>query len=72
MPISSWVEVLSLRAENTNICSNHIRMTIGTRWLLLQWYLRPWAISLMGGVLPFGAIFIETYYVFTAMWAFKV
>mmetsp|Transcript_599 Transcript_599/g.1733 ORF Transcript_599/g.1733 Transcript_599/m.1733 type:complete len:590 (+) Transcript_599:315-2084(+) len=37
-----------------------------------QWYLRPWAISLMGGVLPFGAIFIETYYVFTAMWAFKV
>lgn len=37
-----------------------------------QWYLRPWAITLMGGILPFGAIFIETYYIFTAIWASKV
>jgi transmembrane 9 superfamily protein 3 len=37
-----------------------------------QWYLRPWAIALMGGLLPFGSIFIEVYYILTAYWAFKV
>lgn len=30
-----------------------------TRAFCPQWYLRPWAIALMGGVLPFGSIFIE-------------
>jgi transmembrane 9 superfamily protein 3 len=27
---------------------------------------------LLGGVLPFGSIFIETYFVFTSMWNYKV
>lgn len=32
---------------------------------LLQWYLRPSVIALMGGLLPFGSIFIEVYYILT-------
>jgi transmembrane 9 superfamily protein 3 len=26
----------------------------------------------MGGLLPFGSIFIETYFVFTSIWNYKV
>ena len=36
------------------------------------WYLRPWAIAVGGGVLPFGSIFIEMYFVFTSFWNYKV
>ena len=36
------------------------------------WYLRPWAISLAGGLLPFGSIFIEMYFIFTSFWGYKV
>lgn len=35
------------------------------RVCLLQWYLRPSVIALMGGLLPFGSIFIEVYYILT-------
>ena len=37
-----------------------------------KWYLRPWAISLAGGLLPFGSIFIEMYFIFTSFWNYKV
>uniref|UniRef100_A0A7S0SL78 Transmembrane 9 superfamily member n=1 Tax=Mantoniella antarctica TaxID=81844 RepID=A0A7S0SL78_9CHLO len=37
-----------------------------------QWYLSPVVISIMGGLLPFGSIFIETYFVFTSIWNYKV
>ena len=37
-----------------------------------QWYLNPMVISIMGGLLPFGSIFIETYFVFTSIWNYKV
>ena len=37
-----------------------------------QWYLRPWMIALMGGLLPFGSIFIEMYFIFTSFWNYKV
>ena len=37
-----------------------------------EWYLRPLAIALAGGLLPFGSIFIETYFVFTSIWNYKV
>ncbi len=37
-----------------------------------QWYLRPWVIALMGGLLPFGSIFIEMYFIFTSFWNYKV
>jgi transmembrane 9 superfamily protein 3 len=37
-----------------------------------SWYLRPWAIMLAGGLLPFGSIFIEMYFVFTSFWNYKV
>lgn len=37
-----------------------------------KWYLTPAVISLMGGLLPFGSIFIEMYFVFTSFWNYKV
>ncbi|GAX72801.1 hypothetical protein CEUSTIGMA_g256.t1 [Chlamydomonas eustigma] len=37
-----------------------------------SWYLRPWAICLAGGLLPFGSIFIEMYFIFTSFWGYKV
>uniref|UniRef100_A0A7C9AX15 Transmembrane 9 superfamily member n=1 Tax=Opuntia streptacantha TaxID=393608 RepID=A0A7C9AX15_OPUST len=37
-----------------------------------KWYLTPTVISLMGGLLPFGSIFIEMYFVFTSFWNYKV
>ena len=37
-----------------------------------QWYVEPWVIVLLGGVLPFGSIFIEMYFIFTSFWAYKI
>lgn len=37
-----------------------------------KWYLTPSVISIMGGLLPFGSIFIEMYFVFTSFWNYKV
>eukprot|EP00798_Chlamydomonas_sp_ICE-L_P018862 gene18862-25415_t len=37
-----------------------------------KWYLKPFFISLIGGLLPFGSIFIEMYFVFTSFWNYKV
>lgn len=36
------------------------------------WYLRPEVIALIGGLLPFGSIFIEMYFIFTSFWNYKV
>lgn len=36
------------------------------------WYLRPWSLAAAGGLLPFGSIFIEMYFVFTSLWNYKV
>lgn len=36
------------------------------------WYLEPIIIILLGGLLPFGSIFIEMYFVFTSFWAYKI
>ena len=35
-------------------------------------YLQPWAIVVAGGLLPFGSIFIEMYFIFTSFWAYKI
>ncbi|KAL4556116.1 hypothetical protein LXL04_038757 [Taraxacum kok-saghyz] len=37
-----------------------------------KWYLTPFVVSIMGGLLPFGSIFIEMYFVFTSFWNYKV
>lgn len=37
-----------------------------------KWYLTPSVVSVMGGLLPFGSIFIEMYFVFTSFWNYKV
>lgn len=34
--------------------------------------MKPSSIVLLGGVLPFGSIFIEMYFIFTSFWAYKV
>jgi len=36
-----------------------------------QWYQEPWAHVVLSGILPFGSIFIEMYFVFTAFWQYK-
>jgi len=36
------------------------------------WYCSPGVIGVVGGLLPFGSIFIETYFVFTSIWNYKV
>ena len=35
-------------------------------------YFHPVVISLFGGILPFGSIFIELYFVMTSFWSYKV
>ncbi|KAL8093240.1 hypothetical protein AgCh_035217 [Apium graveolens] len=37
----------------------------------MKWYLTPSVVSIMGGLLPFGSIFIEIYFVFTLFWNYK-
>ncbi|XP_014677091.1 PREDICTED: transmembrane 9 superfamily member 3-like [Priapulus caudatus] len=37
-----------------------------------KWYMEPYIIVMMGGVLPFGSIFIEMYFIFTSFWAYKI
>ncbi len=34
--------------------------------------MEPAMIVLLGGVLPFGSIFIEMYFIFTSFWAYKI
>ena len=34
--------------------------------------MEPWVIVAVGGVLPFGSIFIEMYFIFTSFWAYKI
>merc|ERR1711992_207592 len=36
-----------------------------------DWYMQPWFVALVGGVLPFGSIFIEMYFIFTSFWNYK-
>jgi len=37
----------------------------------LAWYLEPRALILMTGVLPFGSVFIEMYFIFSSFWNYK-
>lgn len=37
-----------------------------------KWYTEPLVITFFGGLLPFGSIFIEVYFVFTSFWAYKI
>ncbi|XP_013794666.1 transmembrane 9 superfamily member 3-like [Limulus polyphemus] len=37
-----------------------------------KWFMEPLVIILLGGVLPFGSIFIEMYFIFTSFWAYKI
>lgn len=36
------------------------------------WYMEPYSVIMFGGVLPFGSIFIEVYFIFTSFWAYKI
>eukprot|EP00823_Brevimastigomonas_motovehiculus_P008249 TRINITY_DN7529_c0_g1_i1.p1 TRINITY_DN7529_c0_g1~~TRINITY_DN7529_c0_g1_i1.p1 ORF type:complete len:599 (-),score=94.51 TRINITY_DN7529_c0_g1_i1:130-1926(-) len=37
----------------------------------VPWYVTPGVMSCFGGILPFGSIFIEMYFVFTSFWNYK-
>ena len=37
-----------------------------------RWFMEPWVISVLGGILPFGSIFIEMYFILTSFWAYKI
>lgn len=37
-----------------------------------RWYARPVWMALFAGILPFGSIFIEMYFIFTSFWNYKV
>ncbi|XP_058053760.1 transmembrane 9 superfamily member 3 isoform X2 [Anopheles bellator] len=37
-----------------------------------KWFMEPAVIILLGGLLPFGSIFIEMYFIFTSFWAYKI
>ncbi len=37
-----------------------------------KWFMEPLSIIMLGGVLPFGSIFIEMYFIFTSFWAYKI
>ena len=37
-----------------------------------KWFMEPPVIVLLGGILPFGSIFIEMYFIFTSFWAYKI
>lgn len=37
----------------------------------LSWYSNPIFLILVSGILPFGSIFIEMYFIFTAFWSYK-
>merc|ERR1719295_1647709 len=37
-----------------------------------KWFMEPLVIIMLGGVLPFGSIFIEMYFIFTSFWAYKI
>ncbi|KDO27371.1 hypothetical protein SPRG_06957 [Saprolegnia parasitica CBS 223.65] len=36
-----------------------------------RWYLRPVVLGLLTGILPFGSIFIEMYFIFASFWNYK-
>jgi transmembrane 9 superfamily protein 2/4 len=33
-----------------------------------SWHINPWLTIAIGGVLPFGAVFIEVFFIFAAVW----
>lgn len=37
-----------------------------------KWFMEPSIIIMLGGILPFGSIFIEMYFIFTSFWAYKI
>ncbi|CAB3367735.1 transmembrane 9 superfamily member 3 [Cloeon dipterum] len=37
-----------------------------------KWFMEPAVIVGLGGILPFGSIFIEMYFIFTSFWAYKI
>ena len=53
---------------NTRVRTNKIPRQIPPQ----PWYMHPVFAALAGGVLPFGAVFIELFFILTSMWLHQV
>lgn len=59
----------NLSGSNTTPCRvNAVPRPIPNK----RWFMEPTIISILGGILPFGSIFIEMYFIFTSFWAYKI
>lgn len=38
----------------------------------VKWFMQPSIIISLGGILPFGSLFVEMYFIFTSFWAYKI
>lgn len=59
----------NLRGESNHPCRvNAVPRPIPEK----KWFMEPEIIILLGGILPFGSIFIEMYFILTSFWAYKI
>jgi len=85
IPFTSMVAVLAIWAfiscpltlvgtvvgKNWNGTPDHVRINQVPRQIPeKRWYLQPWVHVILGGVLPFGSIFIEMYFIFTSFYKY--
>ncbi|KAH9490032.1 Transmembrane 9 super member 3 [Bulinus truncatus] len=57
------VSITKLESQGVDINSKNV---------VNGWFMEPAIITVLGGVLPFGSIFIEMYFIFTSFWAYKI
>ena len=59
------------------VCSGSVQDPVRTNKIPRQipeqaWYMHPVFSTLIGGILPFGAVFIELFFILTSMWLQQV
>ncbi|CAF3329886.1 unnamed protein product [Rotaria socialis] len=71
LPLTAMGTVLgrNISGEPNNPCrTNAVPRPIPEK----KWFMEPNIIILASGILPFGSIFIEMYFIFTSFWAYKI
>ena len=73
MPVMS-VPITVAAIAIINLCYVHVPSFSSIIHYFLPPYrfMEPAVITVLGGVLPFGSIFIEMYFIFTSFWAYKI